>query len=80
MAAVANDEFEGRYVEDNTKQRTVHKGDFVIMNTRYHVPNDIIGRIYKVLEEPGFKKGRKMCQLEGYDKGCYPVDGLRVVG
>lgn len=77
---IRNDEFEGTYKEDNDRCRTVRKGDMVIMNTRYAVPNDIRGRIFCVLEEPKYKKGRKVCRLEGYAKGYYPVDGLRVVG
>lgn len=80
MGTVINDEFEGQYQEDNTKSRTVHKGDFVIMNRKYPVPDDIIGRIFKVLDEPEYKKGRRICHLEGYGKGAYPADGLRVVG
>lgn len=78
MAQITVDEFEGTYKESYDRQRAVHKDDLVIMNTKYTVPNEIRGRIYKVLEEPRFKKGRKICQLEGY--GLYPVDGLRVVG
>lgn len=78
MAQITVDEFEGTYKESYDRQRGVHKDDLVIMNTKYTVPNEIRGRIYKVLEEPRFKKGRKICQLEGY--GLYPVDGLRVVG
>lgn len=77
---IRNDEFEGTYKEDNDRHRAVHKGDMVIMTSRYAVPNEIRGRIFKVMEEPRYKKGRKVCQLEGYPKGDYPVDGLRVVG
>lgn len=77
---IRKDEFEGTYKEDGDRRRAVHKNDMVIMNAKYAVPNEIKGRIFRVLEEPVYKKGRRVCQLEGYPKGGYPVDGLRVVG
>lgn len=67
-------------MERKGKSQFIAVGDQVIMTTdKYKVPNDIIGRIWKVTSLPKYEQGSRSVHLEGY-RGPYPVDGLRVVG
>lgn len=75
-----DDEFYGDYVEQPPKaNQVIRVGDMVIMTKKYKVPDEIVGRIWKVIREPKYERGTRMVQLEGY-KGTYPADGLKVVG
>ena len=65
---IRNDEFEGTYKEDNDRHRAVHKGDMVIMTSRYAVPNEIRGRIFKVMEEPRYKRDKKGRPFLSFDR------------
>lgn len=74
------DEFLGEYIEQpSSHNHPIVAGSQVIMTRKYRVPDDIIGRVWKVIKEPRFVRGTRVVYLDGY-AGPYPADGLRVVG
>ncbi len=77
---VRADEFLGEYKEQPYNRNQVHAGSRVIMTSRYPVPDSIRGLIWTVLTEPKYINGARRVHLKDYNKGPYPVDGLRVVG
>lgn len=54
---------------------TLKVGDKVIMNRKYWVADQNVGRIFTVIKEPQEVSGTLVVCLEGYS-GCYAVDGL----
>lgn len=56
----------------------LHKGDRVIMNNKYYVSEENIGKIFTVKTEQVEVCASTVVWLEGY-KGCYAVDGLNKV-
>ena len=53
-------------------------GDKVVMNDRYHVPEQNKGKVFIVKSEPWNVCGTEVVRLEGYSGG-YAVDGLTKV-
>lgn len=60
------------------RSRSIYVGDKVIMTNEYEVPDSIKGLIWTVTAFR-YIDGKRCAQLEDYE-GCYPVDGLKVVG
>lgn len=55
------------------------KGDKVVMNNKYHVPDRYHGKEFIVTAGPQEVCGTMCVWLDDY-KGCYAMDGLTKVG
>ena len=60
------------------KDNTIEKGDFVVMNNKYHVAEKNKGKEFEVISEPWNLCGTIVVKLKGYSGG-YSLDGLDLV-
>ena len=56
----------------------IKKDDLVVMNDKYRVAKQNLGKVFRVTTEPSMICGTLSVWLEGY-RGCYAADGLDVV-
>ena len=69
---------EYRYRQKERGNKVMDKGSYVVMNGKYRIPPDMVGRVWRVARSPFAVNGVPAVVLEGHG-GCYPVDGLREV-